>query len=65
MKKKGCQMVAYDDQLILFGGYGIPSGSTQPGSEFIKDSRFPQNVGCTNELHTFNLKEGEKTLMWS
>lgn len=58
MRKGGCGMVAYSDQLVLFGGYGIPSGPTQPGSEFVK-SKYSDSGGWTNELHVFDLKEGE------
>ena len=57
--KVGCGLVACDSKLVLFGGYGYPSGPTQPGAEFIKDSKFPDGRGWTNEVHTFNLKEGE------
>ena len=59
MKKYGCGMVSYEGQLILFGGYGILSGPTQPGAQF---ERFTTNSGYTNELHSFNLEEGEDTL---
>ena len=59
MKKCECRMVAHDSKLVLFGGYGYPSGPTQPGAEFIKNSRLTDGVGWTNEVHTFNLKEGE------
>ena len=59
MKKCGCRMVAHDSKLVLFGGYGYPSGPTQPGAEFIKNSRLTGGVGWTNEVHTFDLKEGE------
>ena len=34
MRKVGCGMVAHGSNLVLFGGYGIPSGPTQPGAEF-------------------------------
>ena len=59
MRKVSCGMVAHDSKLVLFGGYGYPSGPTQPGAEFIKDSKFTDGRGWTNEVHTFNLKEGE------
>ena len=51
MRKSRCGMVANDSKLVLFGGYGFPSGPTQPGAEF--------NGGWTDEVHTFDLKEGE------
>ena len=58
-RKDECGMVAHDNKLVLFGGYGSPSGPTQPGAEFIKSSRFTDGRGWTNEVHTFDLKEGE------
>ncbi len=48
-----------EDQLILFGGYGYPSGPTQPGAEFIKSTKYTDGSGWTNELHSYSLKEGE------
>ena len=59
MREAGCGMVAYDSNLVLFGGYGIPSGPTQPGAEFVKSSKYTDGVGWTNELHTFDLIKGE------
>ena len=58
MRKIGCGMVGYGSNLVLFGGYGIPSGPTQPGTEFVKYSKSTDG-GWTNELHTFDLNEGE------
>ena len=51
-------MVAYQSSshLLLFGGYGTPSGPIQPGAEFIDNS---DGQRSTNEIHTFDLKEGE------
>lgn len=63
MKKLECGMVAYSNQLVLFGGYGVlPSGSIQPGSEFASDGNI-DGSGWTNELHTYDLKEGERVWM--
>ena len=60
MRKSGCRMVSYGSNLVLFGGYGIPSGPTQPGSEFVKNSKYiDTGRGWTNELHTFDLIKGE------
>ena len=52
MNKVGCRMIVYDGKLVLFGGFG--SGPTQAGADY------SQNKGdrWTNELHTYNLKEG-------
>ena len=49
-RKYGCDMVIYKNKLILFGGYGDPLASTQPAQ---------WNGKYTNELHTFDLEEGE------
>ena len=56
MRKTGCKMISHHDHLLLFGGYGVPSGPTQPGSEFVKSTRY---TGWTNELHQYDTKEGE------
>ena len=58
-RKVECGLASYEDQLILFGGFGIPSGPTQPGAEFVKNTKYPDGHGYTNELHSFSLKEGE------
>ena len=62
MRKDGCGMIAFDRKLLLFGGYNIPSDTTQPGANFIKDSNYTDGSGWTNELHLFDLKEGEGVL---
>ena len=59
MRKTGCRMVTYDETLLFFGGYGFPSGITQPGAEFTKDSKYTDGNGWTNEFHAYDLKEGE------
>ena len=59
MRKFGCRMVPYgQDRLALFGGYSIPTGPTQPGATFTKDTRSTDGMGWSNELHSFNIKEG-------
>ena len=58
MAKCGAGMVAFGDNLAVFGGYGIPHGPIQPGSSFIRDTRFTVGRGWTNELHIYNLKDG-------
>lgn len=50
MRKGGCGMVAYDNKLVLFGGYGCPSSPTRPE---VVDARH------SDELHIFDLKLGE------
>ena len=47
MRKTGSRMIIYDSNIVLFGGFGELLDSI--GSS-----------GRTDELHTFNLKEGER-----
>ena len=61
MAKDGAGMVAFSDNLAVFGGYGIPHGPTQPGSSFIGDTGYTDGGGWTNELHVYNLKDGMYT----
>ena len=62
MRKNGCGMIAFDKKLLLFGGYGYPSGPAQTDATFIRSSKFTDGRGWTNELHLFDLKEGEGVL---
>ena len=57
MPKIGCGMISFGDKLGVFGGYGIPKGPTEPQS-FIKNTRFTDGRGWTNEFHIYHLKEG-------
>ena len=59
MKKSGCRMISYGKKLLLFGGDGIPSGPAQPGSQLVKITSHSDGREWTNELHTFDLEEGE------
>ena len=55
--KNGCGLVTVDEAtLCYFGGYGV--GPTQPGSTLIKDTRYSDGRGWTNECHLFNTREG-------
>ena len=59
MRKAMCGMVHFHrDKLAVIGGYGIPTGPTQPGSTFIKDTTCTDGRGWTNEIHVFNLDQG-------
>ena len=59
MPKAGCGMIAFRNSLLMFSGHGIPQGTTEPGSSFIKNTRFTDGSrGWTNELHIFSLSEG-------
>ena len=59
MAKTNCGLVLFEGGKVgLFGGYGTPTGPSQPGSTFTKDNRFPDVRGWTNEFHLFDLQEG-------
>ena len=58
MKKLYSRMVTHGNQLLLFGGYGVPTANMQPESFVLKDTR-THGRGWTNELHTFDLGKGE------
>lgn len=60
MMKDGCGMVSHGSDLVLFGGYGFPSGHTPPQSQFITSHSHNDGRGWTNELHLFHLNEGRK-----
>ena len=61
MRKHGCGMVSFlQNRLAVFGGYGIPTGPTQPGAMFTKSTHYTDGSGWSNELHVFNITEG----MW-
>ena len=57
MPKYWCGIIAFGNGLGVFGGYGVPQGPTEPQS-FIKDTRFTDGRGWTNEFHIYNLSEG-------
>ena len=61
MPKSGCGMVAFRNSLVVFGGGGVPQGPTEPQS-FIKNTRFTNDSGWTNEFHIYNLSEGNKKI---
>ena len=59
MRKRACGMVSYNgDRLALFGGYGISTGPTQPGSTFTENTSHTDGRGWSNELHIFNVNQG-------
>ena len=56
MRKAACGIVHFhQNKLAVIGGYGIPTGPTQPGSSFIKDT---DGSGWTNEIHVFDISQG-------
>ena len=60
IRKTGCGMVHLNqDRLAVIGGYGIPTGPTQPGSSFIRHTRFSDGRGWTNEIHLFDINQGK------
>ena len=60
MRKRGHGLVQINNgkQLAMFGGYGIPTGPTQPGAQFIIDDNFPNGRGWSNELHICDTNAG-------
>ena len=59
MRKTTCGMIYfYHNKLAVIGGYGLPSGPTQPGSTFIRNTGFTDGRGWTNEIHVFDLSQG-------
>ena len=59
MRKAGCGMVHFNhDKLAVIGGYGLPTGPTQPGSTFSEDTDETDGRGWTNEVHVFDLSQG-------
>ena len=60
MRKTECGIIYYNNSLIICGGFGIPSSENQAGSQFIKSTAFIDGSGWTNEIHMFNISEGNK-----
>ena len=64
IKKVGSGMIMYKNSVILIGGVGIRNGPIQPGSEWekwqdnINDGDL-KPMGNTNEMHKYDLREGE------
>ena len=50
-------MISFTDGLGVLGGHGMPQGLTEPQS-FLKDPRFTDGRGWTNEFHIYNFSEG-------
>ena len=64
MKKVGSGMIVYKNSVIIIGGWGIRNGPIQPGSEWKKrkdkdDDEDLNTMGVTNEMHKYDLREGE------
>ena len=61
MKKSDCRMVYLNNwkKVAIIGGYGPPPASLQPGASFIKDKRFSDGRGWTDEICIFDTDEGK------
>ena len=64
MKTVGSGMIVYKNSVIIIGGVGIGNGPIQPGSEWEKwqDNKLDgdlKTLGMTNEMHKYDLREGE------
>ena len=61
MRKCSCRMVCFHNKkLAVIGGKGIPHGPPQPGSTFIKNERYTDGTGYTNEIHFYDIEECEQ-----
>ena len=59
MRKAYCGMVHFHlNKLAVIGGYWFPTGPTQPGSSFIRNTEATEGDGWTNEIHVFDLSRG-------
>ena len=59
MRKVGCGIVHFHhNKLAVIGGYGYPTGPTQPGSSFLRDTGYSDGSGWTNEIHVFDISQG-------
>lgn len=61
LKKNGCEMVCYEDELVLFGGCTgdpLPTFHTQPDADYDACVCWYFKGSITNELHIFHLNEG-------
>ena len=59
MRKCGCGLIIVHDNIIVIGGYGIPTGPTQLGASFIKNNKRTDGSGWTNEIHSFSICIGQ------
>ena len=59
MRKVGCGIVHFNhNKLAVIGGYGYPTGPTQPGSAFIRKT---DGSGMSNEFHVFDISQGSQS----
>ncbi len=64
MKKSACHMIYCNDSLIVIGGYGIPSGELQSGSQFTEDKHYQEGSGYTNEIHKYHISQGKSHIVF-
>ncbi len=61
-KKEGCGFIVLPggEELCLFAGYGVPVGPDPPGTTSLRDEKYRDKRGWTNELHCYHLTQGTK-----
>ncbi len=64
MRKCDCQMIYYNDLLIVIGGYGIPSCELQSGSQFTENKLHQDGRGVTNEIHKYHISQGKSQIVF-
>ncbi len=64
MRKSACHIIYCNDSLIVIGGYGIPSGELQSGSQFSKNIDYQDGRGCTNEIHKYHISQGKSQIVF-
>ncbi len=64
MRKSYCNMIYCNDSLIVIGGYGIPSGELQSGSQFNEHKHYPNGSGYTNEIHKYHISQGKSQIVF-
>ena len=58
LKKKGCGMIIYMDQVLVVGGW------YKPREVFLKQPGSRYEGGCTNEFHSYTVKNEEFGLLF-
>ena len=58
MPKLACAMITFGNCVGVLGGHGLPQGPTKP-RPFMKDTRFADGSGWTNEFHIYHLHRGK------
>ncbi len=59
MRKFSCQIIHHNNTLIVIGGYGIPSGELQSGSQFTENKLYQDGRGWANEIHMYNISQSK------